>query len=157
MLSGTRSSVEQVRAWARMRYERLMNLARRSQRGVEHSPGPWFGGSAVVALFLLGLANAGRIARMIRTRRLQKHPERSPDQAAAMWYERMARFLARRGVQKSASQTPQDFVRIIEDERLRSRVGRFTDAYEAARFGNSSDDALRLPELYAEVELATRK
>jgi len=157
LLSGTRSSVEQTRAWARLRYERLMNLARRSQRGVEHSPGPWFGGSAAVALCLLGLANVGRIARMIRTRRLQAHPERSPDQAAAMWYERMARFLARRGVQKSASQTAQDFVRIIEDERLRARVGHFTDAYEAARFGNSSDDALRLPELYAEVELATRK
>jgi transglutaminase-like putative cysteine protease len=157
LLSGTRSSVEQVRAWARLRYEHLMNLARRSQRGVEHSPGPWFGGSAALALFLLGLANAGRIARMIRTRRLQKHPERSPDQAAAMWYERMARFLARRGVQKSASQTAQDFVRVIEDERLRSRVGHFTDAYEAARFGNSSDDALRLPELYEEVASAARK
>ncbi|HWW15878.1 MAG TPA: DUF3488 and transglutaminase-like domain-containing protein [Candidatus Dormibacteraeota bacterium] len=157
MLSGTRSSVEQVRAWARMRYERLMNLARRSQRGVEHSPGPWLGGSAAVVLFLLGLANAGRIAQMIRTRRLQAHPERAPNQAASMWYDRMARFLARRGVQKSASQTAQDFVRVIEDERLRSRVGHFTNAYEAARFGNSSDDALRLPELYAEVELATRK
>jgi transglutaminase-like putative cysteine protease len=157
MLSGTRASVEQVRAWARLRYERLLNLARRSQRGVEHSPGPWLGGSVTVALFLLGLANAGRISRMIRTRRLRAHPERSPDQAAAMWYERMARFLARRGVHKSASQTAQDFVRVIEDERLRSRVGHFTNAYEAARFGNSSDDALRLPELYAEVELATRK
>ena len=55
---------------------------------------------------------------MIRTRRLQAHPERSPDQAAAMWYERMARYLARRGVQKSTTQTAQEFVRVIEDERV---------------------------------------
>lgn len=110
-----------------------------------------------VALLLLALANGGRIARLIRRRRLQAHPERSPAQAAAMWYERMARYLARRGVKKSAAQTAQEFVRVIDDERLRSRVGRFTDAYESARFGNSSDDALRLPELYEEVESATRK
>ena len=94
---------------------------------------------------------------MIRVRRLQAHPERSPDEAAAMWYERMARYLARRGVKKSTTQTAQEFVRVIADERLRLRVGRFTDAYESARFGNSSNDAQRLPELYEEVELASKK
>ena len=121
MLSGTRSSLERARMWARLRYARMLNWARRSQRSVEHAPGRWFGGSVAVALLLLGLANAGRIARMIRMRRLQAHPERSPDQAAAMWYERMARYLARRGVRKSATQTAQEFVRVIEDERLRTQ------------------------------------
>jgi hypothetical protein len=60
-------------------------------------------------------------------------------------------------VKKSATQTAQEFVCLIEDVRLRTQVCRFTDAYESARFGNSSDDARRLPELYEEVELATRK
>ena len=143
--------------WARLRYAALLNWARRRQRSVGHSPGPWFWGSVVVALLLLGLGNAGRIIRMIRTRQLQAHPERSPDRAATMWYERMARYLARRGVQKPETQTAREFVRVIEDERLRRRVGEFTDAYESARFGNSSDDALRLPELYEEVELASKK
>ena len=85
------------------------------------------------------------------------HPERSPDEAAVMWYERMARYLARRGVRKTTSQTAQEFVRIIEDGRLRTQVARFTEAYESARFGNSPEDALRLPELYEEVEAATKK
>jgi|HubBroStandDraft_1064217.scaffolds.fasta_scaffold00003_137 transglutaminase-like putative cysteine protease len=152
LLSGTRTSLERARMWARLRYERLMNWARRSERGAEHSPGWWLGASLVVGLLLLTMGNAGRIVRVIRARRLRAHPERSPDQAAAMWYERMARYLARRGVRKSATQTAQEFVRVIEDERLRVRVGRFTDAYESARFGNSSDEALRLPELYEEVE-----
>jgi transglutaminase-like putative cysteine protease len=157
VLSGTRSSLERARMWARLRYARLLGWARKSQRGVAQAPERWFGGGAVVGLLLLMLGNAGRIVRAIRTRRLQSHPERSPDLAAAMWYERMARYLARRGVKKSATQTAQEFVRVIEDEPLRARVKRFTDAYESARFGNSSEEAMRLPELYEEVELVTRK
>jgi transglutaminase-like putative cysteine protease len=156
-LSGTRSSLDRTRTWARRSYARLLNLVRRSQREAEQAPTRWFAGSAGIAFLLLLLGNAGRIARMIRMRGLEAHPERSPDQAAAMWYERMARYLAGRGVKKSTAQTAQEFVRVIEDERLRTRVGRFTDAYESARFGNSSDDAQRLPELYEEVELATKK
>jgi hypothetical protein len=74
-----------------------------------------------------------------------------------MWYERMARYLAGRGVRKSATQTAQEFVRVIPDEGLRAQVERFTDAYESARFGNSADDALRLPELYEELKSATKK
>jgi Domain of unknown function (DUF4129) len=65
--------------------------------------------------------------------------------------------LARQGVRKSTSQTAQEFVRVIEDGRLRARVGKFTDAYESARFGDSADAAIRLPELYEEVEAATKK
>jgi hypothetical protein len=157
VVSGTRSSWERARMWARLRYARLMSLARRSERRVEHSPIRWLVVSLTIALSLLGLANAARIARLIRLKRLRTHPERSPDLAAIMWYERMARYLARRGVRKSTSQTPQEFLRVIEDAQLRTQVGRFTEAYEAARFGNSEDDAQRLPELYEEVEAVTRK
>ena len=59
-------------------------------------------------------------------------------------------------MQKSSAQTAQEFVHAIRDERLRKLVGRFTNAYESARFGNSSDDARRLPELYEEVASATK-
>ena len=74
-----------------------------------------------------------------------------------MWYDRMARYLARRGMHKSTAQTAQEFVCVIEDGQLRTQVERFTNAYESARFGNSAEDALRLPELYEEVELAIKK
>src|ERR1700735_3919672 len=156
-LSGTRSSWERLQTWVKLNYARLLNLARRSQKGTERSPALWLGGALGIGVLLLALGNIERITQMMRTRRLQAHPERSPDQAAAMWYERMARFLARRGVKKSTAQTAQEFVRVIEDERLRTKVGQFTDAYEAARFGNSGDDAQRLPELFEEVESATKK
>ena len=157
LMSGTRGFWERGRMWARLRYERLLDWARRSRRRVGHSPGRWFAISVALALVLMVLGNAGRITRMVRARQLQAHPERSPNQAATMWYERMARYLARRGLQKPETQTAREFVRVIEDEHLRRRVGEFTDAYESARFGNSSEDAVRLPELYEEVELATKK
>ncbi len=73
-----------------------------------------------------------------------------------MWYQRMAARVARRGLEKPAAQTAQEFVKKIEDNRLREPVARFTQVYESARFGNSADDAQRLPELYEEVETATR-
>jgi hypothetical protein len=88
---------------------------------------------------------------MIYEKRLRSYPEQFPEQAASMWYEQMARFLARWGTQKLPGNTPQEFVKKIEDERLRTRVAQFTQAYESARFGNSTDEAKRLPELYEEV------
>jgi transglutaminase-like putative cysteine protease len=156
-MTATRTNWEKARIWTKERYTDLLNWARRGQRGAEQSPARWLGGALASGLLLLLLGNAPGIARMIRRRGLQAHPERSPNQAAALWYGRMAEHLARRGVKKSSTQTPREFLQIIEDERLRARVGFFTEAYESARFGNSSHDAQRLPELYEEVELATKK
>lgn len=155
-VSGTRGLWEGARAWARDHYESMLKWARRSQERVERAPIRWavIGIAITLALFLLG--NLGRIARLLHERWLLAHPERSPEQVAAMWYGRMARVLARRGVEKPAAQTPQELVKRIEDHRLREPVARFTEAYESARFGNSTDDAQRLPELYEEVEAATR-
>ena len=111
----------------------------------------------VIALGFLLIANLGSIVRWLQERWLRAHPERSPEQAAALWYARMARTVARTGVKKSAALTPQEFVCKIADERLRAPVARFTDVYELARFGNSADDAQRLPELYEAVELAAKQ
>jgi transglutaminase-like putative cysteine protease len=155
-VNGTRGIWEGARIWAATRYQAMLKWARRSQDRVENSPGRWalLGAGITVGLLLLG--NLGRIARWLHERWLRAHPERSPEQAAAMWYGRMARAVAKRGVEKPAAQTPQEFVKKIEDPRLREPVARFTNVYESARFGNSAEDVQRLPELYGEVELATR-
>ena len=102
------------------------------------------------------LANLGRIARILHESWLNAHPERSPEQAASMWYERMMRILAKHGMRKPQAETAQEFLKKIDDDRLREPVARFTEVYESARFGNCAEDAQRLPELYEEVELATR-
>ena len=154
--TGSRGLWTGARLWARNHYESMLKWARHSQNRVEHSPGRWALLGAAITFVLLLLGNLGRIARLLHEKWLAAHPERSPEQAAAMWYQRMARALARCGMKKPAAQTAQEFVKKIEDTRLREPVARFTQVYESARFGNSLDDAQRLPELYEEVELATR-
>jgi hypothetical protein len=155
-VNGTRGLWERSRNWARDHYEQMLKWARRSQNRVETSPVRWAVIGLVIAVALLLLGNLGRLARLLHEKWLLAHPESSPEQAATMWYERMARAVARRGMKKPPAQTPQEFVKKIEDSRLREPVARFTVVYESARFGNSADDAQRLPELYDEVELATR-
>jgi transglutaminase-like putative cysteine protease len=155
-VSGSRGLWDGARTWARKHYESMLRWAQHAQDRVERSPTGWAFIAAAIAFAFLVLANIGRIARKLHERWLQAHPERSPEQAATMWYERMALTLAKRGVEKSAAQTPQEFLRKIDDTRLLEPVTRFTEIYESARFGNSPDDAKRLPELYEAVETATR-
>jgi hypothetical protein len=63
----------------------------------------------------------------------------------------MTRLLARRGWRKSPSQTASEFLTMIEDSKLQSRVQEFTRHYQRARFADSSEDAQQLPELYEEI------
>jgi transglutaminase-like putative cysteine protease len=144
------------RKWARQKYAAMLQWARKSQDRVEHSPARWAIIGGAIALALLLLANLGRILRVLQEKWVSAHPHRAPEQAASIWYERMARVLARRGMKRPQAQTAQEFVRRIDDQRLREPVARFTAVYESARFGNSAEDASRLPELYEEVEAATK-
>lgn len=155
-ITGSRNMLEGVRTWGRNHYASMLKWARRSEDRVEQAPRRWLlvGGIALAALLLF--ANLGRLVRWLHENWLGSHPERSPEQAAAVWYQRMSRILAKRGLEKPQTQTPQEFVREIDNLRLREPVSRFTDVYESARFGNSPEDARRLPELYEEVVTATR-
>jgi transglutaminase-like putative cysteine protease len=153
----TRNLWDVARDWARVHYETMLGWARHGQQRVEHAPGRWAVIGLGLALGLLILANFKRIKRVQRGLQLRAHPERSPQQAAAMWYQRMTRVVARKGVPRSAAHTPQEFVQRIEDARLRAPVAHFTEVYESARFGNSAEDVLRLPELYEVVELVTKE
>lgn len=155
-ISSSRNMWEGAREWARRYYASMLKWARRSQDRVESSPRGWSIIAVTIVLALLVLANLGRLARALHERWLKAHPERSPEQAASMWYERMMRILAKHGMRKPQAETAQEFLKKIDDDRLREPIARFTQVYESARFGNSAEDAQRLPELYEEIELATR-
>ena len=155
-ISGSRNLWEGSRAWARKRYDSMLNWARHGEHRVEHSPIRWAILGILASVLFLLVANLKRFAVALHDLWLRLHPERSPEQAASMWYRRMTRAIARHGVEKSHAQTPQEFASKIEDDLLREPVVRFTAVYETARFGNSPDAAQQLPDLYEEIEEAVR-
>ncbi len=69
----------------------------------------------------------------------------------------MTEIVGRRGWHKSPTQTPEEFVRLIDDATVRARVAEFTRHYESARFDDSVEDVRRLPQLYAEISATRRR
>jgi transglutaminase-like putative cysteine protease len=150
----TRNSLEwfqRLRNWARRRHEALLTAARRATRTVSESPGKWSLAGAVITVLLMLAVNVKRLWRELRHRRLAARPEKSPSLAATIWYERVTRMLARKGWTKSPAQTPAEFLASIQNDAVREPVSKFTEHYESARFGGSTEDAQRLPELYEEI------
>jgi transglutaminase-like putative cysteine protease len=154
---GTRTAVEQMREWARHKYAELLHQARHANKVMSHSPGRWTLIGAISGLIALLLINLRAVLGWIRRVRIAAHPEQDPGEAAALWYKRLTGKLARKGLRKSESQTPREFLKVIETQPLKARVEKFTDAYEAARFGGSVEDASRLPELYEEALTVEKK
>jgi protein-glutamine gamma-glutamyltransferase len=150
-IRSTRTATEEIRDWARQKYAKLVRRARRANETMSESPGRWTLVGLGTAMAVLLLINLRGVLAWLRRLRLAAHPERAPSEAAALWYSRLTGKLARRGLRKSEAQTPREFVAAIPPQPLRTRVETFTDAYEAARFGGSTEEAARLPELYDEV------
>jgi transglutaminase-like putative cysteine protease len=157
VVSRSRRMLDDLRHWGHTRYEALLKSARRVQHTVSDSPGPWSLGGALVTSILILAANARRLLRILKQRQLAAHPEKSPRLASTIWYERMTHLVARHGWRKKPAQTPFEFVGSIEDPAIRRSVEEFTRRYERARFGDSSEDARSLPEVYEEISAATRR
>jgi transglutaminase-like putative cysteine protease len=152
----SRELLSVLRRWWHRHYESLLAAARRTGSKVSGAPLRWGLGGALAAALLLLLANASRLLRSLGRLRLAARPEKSPRQAATIWYERMTRRVARRGWHKSPTQTPEEFVSGIEDPDVRQRVAEFTRHYESARFDDSVEDVRRLPELCEELSGSRR-
>ena len=151
---GSRRFFDEARRWMGRKHRALLRSARRTQRQVTNFPVRWLGGLIAFAAVLIALLNLRRLVNGLRDGNLRAHPERAPRESAALWYDRMVSRMARRGWRKSPSQTPLDFVAAIQEAALQKKVGRFTRAYESARFGKSVGDAQSLPELFQEITAA---
>jgi len=149
---GSRQLVGQAQLWFKSHYDRLLAWAHRTEDRLGRSTVFW--GERVLALFVIVLliASFPRLISLAHRLRLSRRPERAPQLAATLWYERMLHYAARQGFDKSPAQTPTEFASGINDERLRASVERFTKKYESARFGNSAAEASKLPELYEEMK-----
>jgi protein-glutamine gamma-glutamyltransferase len=146
-----------ARTWTQRVYESILRWGGQIHHRAERSPIEWIVVATLLCLVFLILRNWLSIVRVLRERRLKAHPERNPEQAATIWYRRMAQTLARSGIERPESVTAQEFLEKIGNPSLREPVARFTNFYESARFGNCAEDARRLPELYEEVESAARQ
>jgi transglutaminase-like putative cysteine protease len=146
-----RRVVEGTREWGRRNYASLLVFARLLRARIVRAPQVWSIGAVLGFLLLLIIMRIGRIIEFVRSRGIASHPERAPQTAAAIWYGRMTRLVARRGWRKSPSQTPFEFVTMIKDPTLGASVRKFSERYERARFANSPEDAQQLPELFEEI------
>jgi protein-glutamine gamma-glutamyltransferase len=146
-----------VRAWYESRYRRLLELTRGMDRNVGNAPVRWAIYALLAVAALATLFYARRIWKFAVQFRIAARPETAPKHAASVWYRRMLKRLARRGLRKSPEQTPQEFVSAIPSEALRGKVEELTRRYEGARFGGSAIDAAKLPILYEEVRKLARR
>ncbi len=71
---------------------------------------------------------------------------------ATLLYQRMLKLLKRRGYQKPAWFTPQEFAGSLPATEVGTAVRQFTSAYNAVRFGGQADAAPRMSELLRELE-----
>ena len=155
--SGSRQLFSSVRRWWRGHYEILLAAARRAKSAIAGSPLRWGIAGVVFTMLLLLAGNARLLWQTLARRRLAARPEKAPRRAATIWYERMTEIVGRRGWHKSPTQTPEEFVRLIDDATVRARVAEFTRHYESARFDDSVEDVRRLPQLYAEISATRRR
>jgi transglutaminase-like putative cysteine protease len=146
-----RELVQSLRAWARQRYESVLDAARRAQTTVSDAPQQWAITAVAIFVLLSAGVNARRLWAWLAKSRLASRPETSPQPGASLWYERMTKLMGRRGWPKSPMQTPGEFLVSIGDREMRKRVEEFTRQYESARFGVSAEAARKLPELYREI------
>jgi len=155
--SHSRQLLAALRSWWRRHYKRLLAAARHAGSAIAGAPLRWSLGAGLIAAMLLFVVNARGLLQSLGKLRLASRPERSPRQAATIWYERMTIRVARRGWRKSPTQTPDEFVSGIDDAGVRERVAEFTRHYESARFDDSVEDVRRLPELYEEIAASSRR
>ncbi|HUJ96404.1 MAG TPA: DUF3488 and transglutaminase-like domain-containing protein [Terriglobales bacterium] len=156
---GSRSQqwLRELRRWLIVRQSRALGAVRSARDTLADAPLHWSVAAILAAILILLGANAARFWQAWQQRQLATHPERSPGRAASIWYQRMTRVLARRGWQKSPTQTPKEFLVCIEDQEIRRRVEQFTQHYANARFGDSAEDAQQLPGLYEEIETGAKR
>jgi hypothetical protein len=148
---GGREVIQALEAWARRHYRSALKAASRTQSAISDAPHQWGLLGALTIVLLIIVVNARRLWDMLKKLRVAYYPEKSPRTAATIWYERMTRLIALRGWRKLPMQTPAEFLVCIEDIEMRTRVKEFTQYYESARFGNSAEDARKLPGLYEEI------
>jgi hypothetical protein len=139
------------RLWLLRKYRSLVRAMSDGQRRLERLSPAEMAWCCVLVGLLAALPFLPKAWRALYRRRMLRNPERAPRTSASFWYMRMLKMMARRGLRKGPSQTPEEFTASIPDPLMQREVALFTEHYERARFAESVEDAQRLPELYEEM------
>jgi transglutaminase-like putative cysteine protease len=133
-------------------YDALVNRMKRWQTDAASSQrAPEIIGLAIAAF--IGIFAAKPLTKYLRRRWTLSASGKeglSPQRASAH-YSEMLRLLARRGFQKDDSITPTEFAASIPQAELASPVGRLTEIYQAARFGDVPVEPRQSVELLREI------
>lgn len=141
-----------VRAWATRNYDAIVKRMKDWQTDAAGSRRtPEIIGLAIAAF--IGLFAGAPLTRYFRRKwtlsAAGKHGL-TPQRASAH-YSEMLRLLARRGFSKDESITPTEFAASIAQPELATPVGRLTEIYQAARFGDVAVEPRRSVELLREI------
>ena len=154
----SKTAVRDWRQWTRHIYHLLLHRIRTAQTAASSAPLAWTLRIALLVLIIIAAVNGRALAAILhnsfRNLRFSRHPAAAPSQAAAVWYQRTLRLLARRGYEKKPAHTPTEFAATVLDPRLQAPLRRFTETYERARFADSQEHAKQLPQAFEEVEAA---
>jgi hypothetical protein len=158
-VSKARVWFDRLRVYVRERYDALLVRFRKAQSHAANEPQRLGIQFVVVLAAILFAVNLRRLWRWVRSVRIARAPKSQPRLAASIWYQRVLNLLRRKGMDRRPAQTPQEFVYSLPavDPLIREKVTLFTEHYERARFGDSADDAAKLPELYEELEEVLRR
>lgn len=146
-----------IQEWSRDQFDLWVSRLERVKNSLSTKPRAWALWLVSIVLSILVLTRVAAFIRAIRRFRIARRPEKAPQSAATIWYMRLLKLLSRYGYRKNPAHTPGQFADSLQKSTLGDPVRRFTESYERARFGESSEDAARLPKLYEHVESASRK
>jgi hypothetical protein len=149
-LAGWQHASAQWQAQLLKRYRRLVHNAQNADFGMKRRTALEL---VLILLALIFAINSRRLWRAWRRRQIAGKPQEAPRAAATIWYERMEAELARRGCERKPSQTPNEFAASVANPMLQRSVKNFTEHYESARFGDSAEDAEKLPQIYDEIAM----
>jgi hypothetical protein len=151
------SGIQHIRNWLQSLYDGSLKRASAMRGNFEHHIQQWAVWMTVGFILLVALTIGPKLFFMIRRMQLAHKPRLEPHSAASIWYERALKLLGKRGMRKLPTQTPQEFLKSIPSVPVRQQVESFTFHYERARFGDSAEDAEKLPELYRELESVAKQ
>jgi hypothetical protein len=146
-----------LRDWFVAIYESGVRRASAVGENIQKHAEAWIWWTSAALILLFAFLAGPKFSRAMRRLQIARKPALEPHSAATIWYGRALRLLSKKGMKKSGTQTPQEFLRAVPTPTIRHQVERFTIHYERARFGDSASDAEKLPELYRELEEEVKK